>query len=79
MKSKLIARRKKATVLVSPETLRLAVQKGQEILPILQSKKDPRLAQLMKAPLPITIASVASPRKKVRNMMFSLLRTAYGR
>ena len=49
MKSKLIARRKKATVLVSPETLRTAVQEGKNIIPILESKKDPRLQQLMKA------------------------------
>jgi hypothetical protein len=49
MKSKLINRRKKATTLVSPETLQMAVKKGQEIIPILQSKNDPRLAKLQKA------------------------------
>ena len=49
MKSNLINRRKKAAVLVSPETLRMAIQEGRSIIPTFQSKKDPRLAQLMKA------------------------------
>ena len=44
MKSNLINRRKKAAVLVSPETLRMAIQEGRSIIPTFQSKKDPRLS-----------------------------------
>jgi len=46
MKSNLIARRKKAKLLVSLDTLRQAVQEAYKLEPILQSTNDARLEQL---------------------------------
>jgi hypothetical protein len=46
MKSKLIARRKKAKILVSVQTLRQAAEAAKNLIPILQSVNDPRLQRM---------------------------------
>ena len=47
MKSNLIASRKKANILVSPQVLQQALQEAKELEPILRSTNDPRLPKLL--------------------------------